>query len=103
MSTFTSSLTFNIKTFRWQVSIIIPDINEKAIRTDDPLKLPLEVARAKADEIFRKLSSSDRNGKECVVITADQVVMAINNEIREKVSILTILTISTNISYQQAD
>ena len=82
----------------WEVSIIIPDINEKAIRTDDPLTLPLEVARAKAAEVLRKLSScSDRNGKECIVITADQIVY-FNNEIREKVatSYIPILMTNTN-------
>jgi septum formation protein len=68
----------------WPVSIIIPDIDEKAIRTDDPFTLPLEIAKSKADEVIRKIrNSNDLNDRDIIIITADQVAY-FNNEIREK-------------------
>ena len=66
------------------ISVIIPDINEKSIRSDDPYKLPLVIAKAKADEVVRKIkSNSDMNEKDMIIITADQVVY-FNGEVREK-------------------
>jgi septum formation protein len=68
----------------WPVSILIPDIDEKLIRTDDPYTLPLEIAKAKSFEVIKKIKNSrDLNDKDIIIITADQIAY-FNNEIREK-------------------
>lgn len=54
-----------------------PNINEKEIRHDDPEKLPLHIAKAKAKELMKKLK-----GQDSILITADQIVLF--DDIREK-------------------
>lgn len=54
-----------------------PDIDEKAIRFDDPEKLTLALANAKADALLPKIHEP------ALLITSDQVVVS-NGEIREK-------------------
>jgi septum formation protein len=84
LGTSSSSRQKIIAKLGWQVSVIIPDINEKSIRSDDPYNLPLVIAKAKADEVVRKIkSNSDMNEKDMIIITADQVVY-FNGEVREK-------------------
>ena len=53
----------------YQLEVMIPDINEKAIRTDDFNQLPLLVARAKADALLPKVSQPS------ILVTADVVVV----------------------------
>lgn len=57
--------------------VMAADIDEKAIRFDDPEKLTLALANAKADVLVKRIHES------ALLITADQVV-AWNGEIREK-------------------
>lgn len=64
----------------WEFEIRFPDIDEKAIRCDDPLELPLLIAKAKADKL---LSSMDDLHTPMVIITADQISL-FKEAIREK-------------------
>lgn len=57
--------------------IEISDIDEKAIRMDDPKKLVLALARAKADAIRKRIKD------DAILITSDQVVLW-QGKIREK-------------------
>ena len=52
----------------YEFEIVIPDINEKAIRDDDPARLVLALANAKADAVISKIDEA------AIVITSDQVV-----------------------------
>lgn len=61
----------------WDFEIMIADIDEKAIRFDDPQKLAHTLAIAKADALIPKIK------KDAILITSDQVV-DYNGEIREK-------------------
>lgn len=71
--------------FRYQVmqdlgydfEVISPDIDEKNIRDDDPKKLVLKIAYAKANAIAKKIKEP------ALIITADQVI-SFNKTIREK-------------------
>jgi septum formation protein len=55
-----------------------PDIDEKAIRDSNLLKLPLLIAFAKADALVPQLTGTDG-----ILITADQIVMC-NGQLYEK-------------------
>ncbi len=57
--------------------VLIADIDEKAIRSDDFEQLPLLIARAKADALIPKIHEP------ALLITSDQVVLY-NGELREK-------------------
>ena len=59
---------------------MIPDIDEKAIRDDDPLLLPVLIAIAKATAIFDRL---DKNHDPFILLTSDQIVL-FKTEVREK-------------------
>jgi len=52
-----------------------PNIDEKAIRCDDPYTLPLEIAKAKAKALFRE--------EDAILITSDQIVL-FDGSVREK-------------------
>lgn len=54
-------------------SVMHANIDEKAIRDDDPKELVLKIAHAKADAILKKLTDEDKL-KEKLLITSDQVV-----------------------------
>ncbi|KAL6068469.1 Aminotransferase class V domain [Balamuthia mandrillaris] len=54
-----------------------PDIDEKSIRDDDPKKMVVKIANAKADALLPLLKEG------ALLITSDQVVMC-NGEVREK-------------------
>jgi len=56
---------------------ISPDIDEKAIRDQNPSQLTLKIARAKAKAVLEKIP------KGCLLITSDQVIVC-NGVIREK-------------------
>lgn len=66
----------------WNYKIMVPDIDEKSIRNDDPYLLPILIAKAKATAIFERLKE-----EECldsfILLTADQIVL-FGEEIREK-------------------
>lgn len=59
--------------------IIKPDIDEKAIRFDDPSQLVLALGVAKAAAILERTRGTD-----ALIITADQVVVAMGGRILEK-------------------
>lgn len=56
---------------------ISPNIDEKAVECEDPEELPLEIAKAKSDELMKTLA-----GQQSILITSDQVVLV--DTIREK-------------------
>ena len=53
----------------YQLQVMVPDIDEKAIRTDDFNQLPLLVARAKLDALIPKIAEPS------IAITADVIVV----------------------------
>lgn len=61
----------------WPFEVMTADIDEKAIRSDDPKQLTLALARAKAEALLNRVHES------AILITADQVVVC-NGVIREK-------------------
>lgn len=61
----------------WDFEIMVADIDEKAIRFDDPKKLAFALANAKADALLPRIK------KDAILITSDQVV-DYNGQIREK-------------------
>jgi len=61
----------------YEFTVIDPNIDEKAIRNDDPVKLVVALAIAKAQAILPKINEA------AILITADQVVRC-NNKILEK-------------------
>ncbi|MDQ3014720.1 MAG: Maf family protein [bacterium] len=61
----------------YQFEVMSPDIDEKAIRTDDYYQLPLLLAYAKARALISLISEP------AIVITADQVVVC-NGDLHEK-------------------
>lgn len=61
----------------FEYEVMAPEIDEKAIRIDDPDKLVLAIAHAKADALVGAIAG------EALLITSDQVVVW-NGEIREK-------------------
>lgn len=63
----------------YEFEIMPADIDEKAIRFDDPVKLTLALARAKADAILPRIKEA------AILITSDQVVVC-NKKILEKPS-----------------
>ena len=58
-------------------NVLIPDIDEKLIKTDDPYKRSLVMARAKADALVSKI-------KEPALLITSDVVVVCNGELREK-------------------
>jgi len=65
---------------------ISPDINEKAIRHQDPEQLTLLVAKAKAQALLERLSSqppSPNNSSGYLLLTSDQV-LCFDGQLREK-------------------
>lgn len=78
-------------TFRYEV--MKADIDEKAIRHDEPRDLVLSLAHAKADALVQQLTAQQQgtaaNGNDCCfqggtyLITCDQVVVH-DGQIREK-------------------
>ena len=65
---------------RWVHTVLIPDIDEKAIRCDNPYLLPVLIAKAKAAAILGRLNVT---GDPFVLLTSDQIVL-FGSEIREK-------------------
>eukprot|EP00607_Mallomonas_marina_P010892 CAMPEP_0182421192 /NCGR_PEP_ID=MMETSP1167-20130531/6455_1 /TAXON_ID=2988 /ORGANISM="Mallomonas Sp, Strain CCMP3275" /LENGTH=289 /DNA_ID=CAMNT_0024598065 /DNA_START=134 /DNA_END=1003 /DNA_ORIENTATION=+ len=65
----------------WSFTTASPDIDEKAIRDDDPLILPLLVAKAKASALTDRLTESILTPT--ILLTSDQIVL-FKQEIREK-------------------
>lgn len=66
----------------WTYRQISPDIDEKAIRSENPLEMPLLIARAKADAILALLTAEDCQ-EDVMIITADQIVL-FEDTVREK-------------------
>ena len=61
----------------FEYEVMAPEIDEKAIRIDDPDALVLAIAHAKADALVGAVEG------EALIITSDQVVVW-NGQIREK-------------------
>jgi len=58
-------------------SVISPDIDERAIRRDDPRELVRAIAQAKMDAVLEQVTG------QAVIICSDQV-MVVDGEVREK-------------------
>jgi septum formation protein len=89
------------KQLGWEFDCVVPDIDEKAIRCEDPLELPLLIAKAKAEKIISHdllkikdkskittkaspdKSSLGERERERILLTADQICLY-KNEIRVK-------------------
>eukprot|EP00879_Flechtneria_rotunda_P004546 GHRR01004801.1.p1 GENE.GHRR01004801.1~~GHRR01004801.1.p1 ORF type:complete len:218 (+),score=42.73 GHRR01004801.1:429-1082(+) len=71
--------------YSFKYDIVKADINEKAIRRDDPEELVLALAHAKADAILQKLAvnNSSQAAESRYLITCDQVVVH-EGQLREK-------------------
>ena len=65
----------------YEFEVMVAGIDEKQIRFDDPVKLTLALAVAKADAILQNLKNESKN--ETILITSDQVVFC-NGKILEK-------------------
>lgn len=61
----------------YEFTTMSPDIDEKAIRHEDPQKLALAIANAKADALVKQVQEP------MILITVDQVVVC-NNKVYEK-------------------
>lgn len=66
----------------WTFTTMAPDIDEKSIRSDDPIMLPLKIANGKALVLIDRLAEKDG---EKLLITADQICLY-DGVIREKPS-----------------
>ena len=64
----------------WLFTTMSPDIDEKAIRCEDPLELPVKIAIAKANALLERFDSTSNPS---ILITADQVVL-FKGVVREK-------------------
>eukprot|EP01091_Cochliopodium_minus_P004376 TRINITY_DN14265_c0_g1_i1.p1 TRINITY_DN14265_c0_g1~~TRINITY_DN14265_c0_g1_i1.p1 ORF type:complete len:192 (-),score=52.90 TRINITY_DN14265_c0_g1_i1:112-633(-) len=62
--------------FGYKYTISSPNIDEKAIRDENPSELVLKISRAKMEELTKTI-------KEGIIITSDQVIFS-DNKIREK-------------------
>lgn len=69
-----------LESYNWTFSTISPDIDEKSIRTNNPMELPLKIAIEKAKALEKVLST--RN-EETILITSDQVSL-FSGVVREK-------------------
>ena len=63
----------------YEFEVMVAGIDEKQIRFEDPVKLTLALAKAKAEAILPKIKTEDKT----VLITSDQVVFC-NGKILEK-------------------
>jgi len=66
-----------LESMGYDFEVMIPDIDEKQIRDEDPKQLTLKIARAKAEALLPKIKEP------AILITSDQVGVC-NGEIREK-------------------
>ena len=64
------------------VDMMSPDIDEKAIRSEDPHQLPILIAQAKTDSLISRIPISEET-LPIVLITSDQIALY-KDEIREK-------------------
>lgn len=65
-----------------EFAVVVPDIDEQAIRHDDPGELVRRLAAAKSNAVQKKLTATSK-AEAAVVITSDQVVVS-NGVIYEK-------------------
>lgn len=75
-----SNRQFVLSRCGWHFDVMVPDIDEKAIRNPDPYLLPVIIAKAKATAILSRL---DVSRGPFVLLTADQIVLY-GSEVREK-------------------
>lgn len=85
LGTSSSSRRRIIDLLGWQYVLKSPDIDEKAIRIDDHLKLPVAIAIAKADALFKRFADGTDSpiSDEFMILTADQIVV-FKDTVREK-------------------
>ena len=67
-----------LKEMGYEFEVVKPDIDEKALRDDDPQRLVLALANAKADAVLEQIRNEP-----ALIITSDQVV-SFENQILEK-------------------
>ncbi|MBI4257189.1 septum formation protein Maf [Candidatus Uhrbacteria bacterium] len=66
-----------LESMGFEFTIISPDIDERAIRRDDPRELVTAIAQAKMDAVLKMVQG------DAIVITSDQV-MVVDGQVREK-------------------
>eukprot|EP01038_Epipyxis_sp_PR26KG_P011076 gene11076-14871_t len=71
-----------IDELNWPYEQMSPDIDEKAIRCDDPHELPILIAKAKAQAIIDRLEIANET-EPCIIITMDQITLY-DGKVREK-------------------
>jgi septum formation protein len=71
-----------IELLQWKFRQMSPNIDEKAIRCEDPMMLPQLIAHAKAEAILDRLRQEGVT-EEKIVLTADQIVL-FEGQVREK-------------------
>jgi septum formation protein len=72
-----------LEVLNWPFTVMPPDIDEKAIRSENLNELPVLIAKAKAAKLLQKLKESELVQGPCVLITADQIV-SFKGKLREK-------------------
>ncbi len=77
LGTSSSSRKAILETMGFAFTIISPDIDERAIRRDNPRELVTAIAQAKMDAVLEKVEG------EAIVICSDQV-MVVDGMVREK-------------------
>jgi len=71
-----------LELIKWPFTIMSPDIDERAIRCNNPTELPRLIAIAKAKALVERLKAEKVKGP-LILLTADQVVV-FQNQVREK-------------------
>ncbi len=66
-----------LESLGFEFSIISPDIDERAIRAEDPRELVTAIAQAKMDAVLKKVEG------DAIIICSDQV-MVVDGQVREK-------------------
>eukprot|EP01035_Chromulina_nebulosa_P055893 gene55893-76620_t len=82
LGTSSSSRKKIIDALKWNYIQMSPDIDEKSIRCDNPLELPLLIAKAKADALLIRLRALNTN-ESSLLLTSDQIVL-FDSQVREK-------------------
>mmetsp|Transcript_32354 Transcript_32354/g.54539 ORF Transcript_32354/g.54539 Transcript_32354/m.54539 type:complete len:272 (-) Transcript_32354:2358-3173(-) len=71
-----------LEAIQWDYTPMSADIDEKSIRHDDPMEMPVVIAKAKAEELIKR-EKMDISSEPLVLVTCDQIVL-FQGQVREK-------------------
>jgi len=71
-----------VDSLEWNYERMSPDIDEKSIRSEDPLEMPLKIALAKAEALMNRLKSIQ--SKEPAIIVCADTIALYKDTVREK-------------------